>query len=132
MDIAPLIVTEPVDMEMTSFRVVVDAPIVSAPAVRIPAPTLIVWTNPLFGLIMVMRPETARVLVPDMVNVELAPIAFVKFMVAHAAGALTVTIKARSIFTASPATGKIPAPTAAPPEESDQVVLELQLPDALE
>jgi hypothetical protein len=70
-----------------------------------PAPTLIVCKNPFAGLIMEMSPETVNELVVDIASVALALMMLVNEIEAHAAGAVTVTVTARSMKTTSPAIG---------------------------
>jgi hypothetical protein len=99
------------------------------PAVMAITPAFVVPEDP-----TVMFAETFKAEPLLKVSVPLPGFTDAMFNVAQAAmvPAGMFTLNPPSIFTTSPATGKMPVPTAEPPELSDQVVLLVQLPVALE
>ena len=125
----PETITVPVEIVIECLTAA--PPLVNAtlPAFKLPAPTAIVF-KPAPDRGIVIAPDTLRV-IPLFIVREVA-VTFVKVIDAQAAFAVTVTLNPPSIVTTSPATGKIPAPTAGPPELSDHVVFVFQLPVALE
>lgn len=99
--VAPLIVTEPVEIEIMLFLVVVVADIVREPAVSEPCPTAIVQVAPFEGLGIKTKPVTAKLFVPEIVN-KLLEVVAANVSVLHAALAtFTVTVIPLLIVTAS-------------------------------
>jgi hypothetical protein len=122
-DIAPDIVTVPVEIEIRSYLVDDVADIVSEPQERFPAPTLTVKVNPLLGLGIFRSPVIEIVFVPLIINALLAVTPPGKASDAHCAAATsTVTVIPLLIVTISADVG-----TDNPP----QVAVLLQLPVTL-
>jgi hypothetical protein len=63
--------------------------IVNEPAVSVPAFTLMVLVRLLLGLGIIIAPDTYKVVLPEIVKLEVE--VFVKFKVVHSAGELIVT-----------------------------------------
>ena len=100
------------------------------PAFKMPAPTArVLAVVEVRGIVIV--PETDKV-TPELMALVLLSVAESKVIEAHAAFAVTVTVRLPPpMFTISPATGELAA--AAPVKlVVDQVVLTFQLPVALE
>ena len=129
----PETVTVPVEIVNWCLWPPLPPPLVKAmlPAFKMPAPTDMILI--LFGCRgMVIAPETVRVIPELMVTIVLAVLATSYVIEAHAAVAVTVTVNPPPILTTSPATGNVPALVALTKLTVDQVVLEFQLPIALE
>ena len=113
-------------------------PLVNAilPAFTVPAPIASVLIpealppDPVLGI--VITPETFNVNPVLILKVLVCAFVVEKVTFAHEASEVTVTLSLPSITTLSSAPGKIPVPTADPPEVYDQVVLLFQLPVAME
>jgi hypothetical protein len=125
--ISPETVTVPV--VIVSWCLTAVPPLVNAmlPAFKMPAPTAREFKVAARG--MVIAPDTVKV-TPELMFRFAVVEAVVKVTEAHAAAAVTVTVKPPSMVTVSPATGT-DAPLA-PPEVADQVLVAFQFPLATE